>query len=212
MSRWCSNQLSYAPVIRPLILAQGACMTAIASTVRLREMDRAALASHFLRLGPDDRRLRFGSAIGDAGVHAYVERIDFHSDCLFAAQDDDLRVAAVVHVAMTGDAAELGLSVLPRWRGKGQGYALLRRAITWLRNRGIREVIVHCLAQNAAIIHLARKSGMRVMHSGAESDGRLELAPPTPQSQLAEWNEDGLGQAVQLIRRNGRLVQAFFGR
>jgi RimJ/RimL family protein N-acetyltransferase len=187
-------------------------MTAIASTVRLREMDRAALASHFLRLGPEDRRLRFGSGIGDAGIRAYVARIDFHSDCLFAMQDDDLRVVAVVHVAMTGDAAELGLSVLPRWRGRGHGHALLRRAITWLRNRGIHEVFVHCLAENAAITHLAQKSGMRVVYSGGEREARLELAPATPQSLFAEWNEEGLGQAVQLIRRNGRLVQAFFGR
>ena len=102
------------------------------STVRLREASRASLVMHFLALGREDRRLRFGSSLADEVVCDYVARIDFAGDGVFAVHDDALRVVAVVHVAMTGSTAELGLSVLPGWRGRGIGDALLQRAVTWL--------------------------------------------------------------------------------
>ena len=180
------------------------------STVRLREASRASLAVHFLALGCEDRRLRFGSWLADEVVGDYVARIDFGGDGVFAVHDDALRVVAVVHVAMTGSTAELGLSVLPGWRGRGIGDALLQRAVTWLRNRGVLSVYVHCLAENAAMVHLARKNGMRIVWSGAESDARLELAPPTPGSFAHEWLDDQHGHAMQALRHNARWLQALF--
>ncbi len=112
--------------------------------MRLRSHDRAALATHFLALGSEDRRLRFGSPIGDFAVHAYVDRIDFANDGIFAIQDDSLRVVAAIHVARSGEAAELGLSVLPGYRDAHLGSALFTRGVMHLRNRGIGTVYVHC--------------------------------------------------------------------
>ena len=71
----------------------------ISPTGRLRERDRPALIAHFLSLGPEDRRLRFGSAAPESLLRDYVERIDFEHDCVFAVHDDDMRPVAVVHVA-----------------------------------------------------------------------------------------------------------------
>ena len=178
------------------------------STVRLREPDRARLGAHFRALAPEDRRLRFGSTISDEAIAGYAARIDFRRDCVFAVHADDLRPVAVVHVALAGATAELGLSVLPGWRGCGNGDALLKRAVVWLRNRGVLSVYVHCIAENAAMMHLARKNGMRIVYSGAESDGRLELEAPTANSFLAEWIEDQRGLALQALRRNARWMQA----
>ena len=180
------------------------------STVRLRDGSRDALRAHFAALGPEDRRLRFGAALPDEALAAYVARIDFDADGVFAVHDDALRVVAVVHVALAGATAELGLSVLPGWRGRGVGDALLRRAVTWLRNRGTLSVYVHCIAENAAMLHLARKNGMRIVWSGAESDGRLELAPPDPTSFAQEWLDDQRGLAMQAWRHNARWLHALF--
>ena len=187
-------------------------MTNHATTVRLRHADRAALIAHFTGLAPEDRRLRFGSAATDDVLRAYVQAIDFDRDGFFAVHDDELRVVAAVHVALTGGPGELGLSVLPGWRGKGLGDALLKRAVTWLRNRGVLSVYVHCLTENGAMMHLARKNGMRIVYSGQESDGRLELEAPTPQSLLAEWMEDHSGAFVRAVRQQGRLATALLGR
>ncbi len=45
--------------------------------IRLSSSARPALQAHFLALGPEDRRLRFGSSIGDERVRDYVERLHF---------------------------------------------------------------------------------------------------------------------------------------
>ena len=178
------------------------------STVRLREGSRPGLAVHFCALDTEDRRLRFGSAPGNEAIAAYVQRIDFGSDGVFAVHDDGLRIVAAVHVALAGATAELGLSVLPGWRGRGAGDALLKRAVTWLRNRGVLSVYVHCITENAAMLHLARKNGMRIVYSGSESDGRLELEPPTPASFAQEWLDDQRGLAMQAMRHNARWMHA----
>ena len=180
------------------------------STVRLGRQDRGALESHFISLDGEDRRLRFGSGISDDGIRAYVARIDLERDGLFAVQDDDLRLVAVVHIALGAEPAEMGLSVLDGWRGQGLGDALLGRAVTFLRNRGVRSVFMQCLAENAAVVHLARSNGMRLVHSGRESDAHLELEPATVDSYVSEWLDDQRGLAVQVLRQNARHAQALF--
>jgi RimJ/RimL family protein N-acetyltransferase len=185
-------------------------MPASPSPVRLRELDRPFLEKHFVSLEGEDRRLRFGSSIANEGLRAYVARLDFERDGLFAVQDEELNIVAVVHVATTGMSAELGLSVLPGWRDKGLGNALFKRAVTFLRNRGTLEVFVHCLSENGAMMHLARKNGMRIVYSGGESDARLQLDPPTANSFIDEWLGDQEARAVQAVRRHARISQLLF--
>jgi GNAT superfamily N-acetyltransferase len=179
--------------------------------VRLRPADRAALEAHFLALGSEDRRLRFGSPIGDDALRGYVARIDFERDGVFAVQDSELRLLAVVHVATMASSAELGLSVLEGLRGKGLGSALFARAVMHLRNRGLLVVFVHCITENAAMMHLARKHGMRVLLSGPESDGRLALAPATAQSIVAEWLHENQAETMRAIRKNSLFSRALMG-
>jgi RimJ/RimL family protein N-acetyltransferase len=174
---------------------------------RLREAHREQLASHFLRLDAEDRRLRFGAPLGDDALRAYVARIDFVHDGAFAVQDEALEIVAAVHVAGYHDCAELGLSVLGPARGKGLGGALFRRAVTYLRNRGVREVFVHCLSENAAMMHLARANAMRLVADGSESDARLALAPPDAATYLAEWTEEQQSQALQSFRRGAMVAR-----
>ena len=182
-----------------------------ATTLRLRETDRAALQRHFQSLDGEDRRLRFGARIADEVIAGYVARLDFGRDGLFAVQDEALELRAVVHVGVTGESAELGLSVLPGARGQGLGNALFRRAVTFLRNRGVKEVFVHCLSENGAMMHLARKNGMRIVYSGGESDARLALEPATADSFVNEWLDDQKAGSVRTLRLNLRLAQAMMG-
>ena len=180
-------------------------------TVRLRGMDRPAVAQHFLSLGPEDRRLRFGALLSDDGIRSYVDRMDFDNDGVFAVLSDDLSILALVHVAVLEDLAELGLSVLAPQRGQGAGQALFRRAVTFLRNRAVRAVVVHCLTENAAMMHIARNNGMRVVHSGGESDAHLALDPPDALTLSLEWYEEQRAQAVTAMRLNARFARRLFG-
>ena len=189
MSRWCSNQLSYAPVIRPGIIP--------ALTVRLRASDRAVLLDHFLSLGAEDRRLRFGTPLRDESIRAYLKRIDFAHDHVFAVHDGAMRLLAVVHVAFGEGTAELGLSVLPEARNQGLGTALLERAVMHLRNRGIGQAFVHCLSENGSMMHIAHKLGMRVVPCAGETDAYIRLAPGTPQTHFTEWLQDHNAELVR---------------
>lgn len=182
-------------------------MTGItALPIRLRDSDRAALTTHFLSLDADDRRLRFGASLSDDAIRGLDERIDFERDELFGVADDELRLIAVVHVAFYPAKAELGLSVLAGARGCGLGNALFSRAVMHLTNRGVREVFVHCLSQNGAMMHLARKNGMRVVQEGPETDAYLALPRATQGSIFAEWALDQNARFAHEFRRGARLA------
>jgi GNAT superfamily N-acetyltransferase len=159
-------------------------------TKKLSSASRDALKQHFQALGEDDRRLRFGSAISDAGIAGYVDRIDFDHDAVFGVFDDELALAGVGHVAIGGDMAELGVSVLPAHRGRGIGSALFERANIFARNSLVRALFMHCLTENAAMMHIARKSKMRIVAGSGEADAHLDLAPSDPSSITREMMQE----------------------
>jgi GNAT superfamily N-acetyltransferase len=165
--------------------------------VRLRAPDRRALLAHFLALGAEDRRLRFGAPLRDEGIRAYVQRIDLEHDGVFAVHDGAMLLLAVVHIACSDESAELGLSVLPDHRNTGMGTALLERAVMYLRNREVRQAFVHCLSENGAMMHIAHKLGMRVVPCGGETDAHIRLEPSTPHTHFTEWLQDRNAEMVR---------------
>jgi GNAT superfamily N-acetyltransferase len=146
-------------------------------TKKLPRLQRDALLAHFLALDAEDRRLRFGVGLSDHGVNDYVARMDFDRDAVFGVFDDAMYLAGVGHLARGDGFAELGVSVLPAHRGRGMGGALLARTHVHARNWGVPTLFMHCLAENSAMMHLARKQGMRIAASRGEADAYLELSP-----------------------------------
>ena len=144
---------------------------------RLTRANRHGLTSHFLALDAEDRRLRFGNPIGNDAVRAYVEHLDFKCGGVFAYVDSRRRIVGVAHIAVTAAAAEIGLSVLPRGRGKGLGTHLFERAAAFACERGVERINMHYLAENRAIQHIAVKAGMRIESHSGESDAYLAVPP-----------------------------------
>jgi GNAT superfamily N-acetyltransferase len=159
---------------------------------RLTDGARTALTAHFLALSADDRRLRFGASISAERIAAYVAEIDFGRDAVFGVFDDELALVGVAHVAFLDDAAELGISVLPEHRGRGAGRALFARAAEHARNRFVPRLFMHCLAENAAIMHIARTSGMELVVEAGDADAHLALSPASPASVTGEYLTDRL--------------------
>ena len=157
---------------------------------RLNEGARAALTEHFLALPPEDRRLRFGASLGPEGVASYVGGIDFDRDAVFGVHDDRLAIVGVAHVGFGDDSAELGLSVLPAHRGRGVGSALFERAAAHARNRFMSTLFMHCLAENAAIMHIAQRFGMHIVTDAGDADAHLQLPPASPASITGEFVAD----------------------
>ena len=151
-------------------------------TRELRRLERPKLARHLRALEAEDRRLRFGLAVGDGAIDDYVARIDFGRDAVFGVFDGSLELAGAAHLARADAHAELGVSVLSAHRGRGIGAALLARAHGHARNWGIATLFMHCLTENGAMMHLAQKQGMRIVVESGEADAHLELPPPSPAS------------------------------
>ena len=152
----------------------------------LGRLDRPALEPHFLALGTEDRRLRFGVPLNDDAVRAYVARIDFEHDAVFGVADDGLHLIGAAHVARTDRHAELGVSVLADHRGRGIGGALLARAHLRARNWGVRALFMHCLAENGAMMHLARRQEMEIVVEAGEADAWLRVSPADASSHFGE--------------------------
>ena len=157
---------------------------------RLDERVRGALLAHFLALSPEDRRLRFGSALSAEGIAVYVGGIDFERDAVFAVHDDSLVLIGVAHLALGDDHAELGLSVLPAHRGRGVGSALFERGAEHARNRLVPTLFMHCLRENAAIVHIAQRAGMHIVTESGDADAHLELLPASAGSIAGELVAD----------------------
>jgi GNAT superfamily N-acetyltransferase len=159
---------------------------------RLSVSARPALIEHFLALGPEDVRLRFGSHMRAEAITSYVERIDFEHDAVFGVYDEALAVVGAAHVAFADDTAELGVSVLDGHRGKGIGSALVDRAAAHARNRFYHRMFMHCLAENSAMMHIARKAGMAICVDTGEAEGFVKLPPADAASLAGEFVEQRL--------------------
>lgn len=172
---------------------------------RLNPRHREDIARHLLQLPAEDRRLRFGRAIRDDAIREYVAGVDFERDRVFGIQGEALELVGVAHLALdpADGTAELGVSVDPSCRGNGHGYALLKRALLHAANIGCRVLFMHCLAENAIMMHLARKAGLLLVLEGGEADGRLKLDRRKHGSVLVEAVADQVALIDNLLKQQG---------
>ena len=153
--------------------------TGLKAVTRVLHADeRPQLLAHLLALDEEDHRLRFAHAISDDGVRHYVEGIDLSRDAVFVVTDANLAIVGAAHLAREDGQAELGVSVLPQNRGHGVGGALLERCAARARNWGVRVMFMNCLVENAVMMHLAHKQGLKIALSGAEAEAFVRLPRP----------------------------------
>jgi GNAT superfamily N-acetyltransferase len=164
-----------------------------ALTRELHANERPQLLTHLLALDAEDRRLRFAHALSDDGVRHYVEGIDLSRDAVFVVTDVNLATIGAAHIAREDGHAQLGISVLPQSRRQGIGGGLLARCTARARNWGMRVMFMNCLVENAAMMHLARKQGLKIAVSGAEAEAFVQLPRADLTSLAAEAVAEQLG-------------------
>lgn len=161
--------------------------------LRLSEHNRPALRRHFLALSQEDLRLRFEHVISESTLLRYIDSLDFDADAVFGVFDGRLELGGVAHLGLRGEVAEFGVSVAPGHRDQGVGTALYRRAYEYCRNHGIDTLFVHCLQENKAMMHIARKAGMEIVLDAAEVEAHLHVPPGDPASYTDEFVDDRVG-------------------
>jgi GNAT superfamily N-acetyltransferase len=188
------------------------------SPVLVRELssvDRERLMAHFLALDEDDRLLRFGQIVPDRVIDNYVANIDFSRDTVFGVFDEALNLVGVGHLAYLpaeGDkrTAEFGVSVLESARGRGVGSRLFERAAIRSRNTHVSMLYMHCLSRNSTMMHIAKKSGMKIEYAYGEADAYLSLTPADQSSILAEMLQEQAAVFDYAIKRQARRASQMF--
>jgi RimJ/RimL family protein N-acetyltransferase len=177
------------------------------SVKQLSGGERGRLLRHFIALPQEDIYLRFGSALSAAAIATYVMYLDFERDAIFGVYGENLELIGVAHLAPSGDAAELGISVLRGQRGKGVGCALFQRAIERAGNLELNSLFVHFLAENIVMRHLARKLGLISVTDGNDATAAIALPQPNAGTVWNEWLDDcialydySLKAQVQLLK------------
>lgn len=95
------------------------------------------------------------------------------------AEDDRLEVVGTIHVASMSDTeVEFGVMVAESHRKMGISNTMMEFALAWCQNRGKRDVYMHCLARNGAILHLVTKYGLAVSKDHGDADARVTLPLP----------------------------------
>lgn len=180
----------------------------------LTSADRERLLSHFLSLDHEDRLLRFGQAAPDHVIENYVRGIDFTNDTVFGVFDNQLQLVGVGHLAYLpadskGRTAEFGVSVLESARGQGVGSRLFERAAIRSRNTQVTTLYIHCLSRNATMMHIARKSGMKIEYAYGEADAWLSLEPADQNSIVTEMMQEQAAvfdYAMKRLARQGQVL------
>ncbi len=170
---------------------------------KLFSLQQPDVTRHLQTLSAEDRRLRFGTYMSDAALDFYASGIDFARDKVFGIYGRDMALVGMAHLALDRDHAhaELGLSVEPAQRGKGYGLALLNRGRLSAVNLGYTTLFMHCLAENQIIIHLARKSGLKLVTEQGEIDAHLKLERTSYGAVAQEAVEDQIALADLLYKQ-----------
>lgn len=165
------------------------------SLVRIRQgrhTDRDLLVRGFERLGPESRYRRFLTPMRDLGEKAvrYMTELDHHDHEAMIALDEQgqegIGDAFYVRDAGRPDTAEVAVTVVDAWQGRGLGSLLLESISARARDEGIRTFTALMLARNGAMMHLFERLGpVRIVDRAA---GAVEI----------EVAIDGLGVAPEL--------------
>lgn len=148
--------------------------------VPLQAADAPKILEHYLRLSPEDRYLRFCSALSDHAITKFVmNMMDFADGVAFGIVIDD----ELVGVAYVGkvyehegrDTVEAGFSIDVDHRGEGHASLLMASIIGYCRGARVQTLIMNCLRENKRMQQIARNFGLRVVLDSHEAYADLSF-------------------------------------
>ncbi len=173
--------------------------------------DQAAIAAGFDELSDESRYRRFLSPVPrlSGSTLRYLTDVDHHHHeavIAFSEKREPMGVARYVRADPDSDSAEVAVTVVDRWQGRGLGTALLARLAERAREEGVNRFTATALAANNEMIDLLRNLG--VTDSRPASGGVVEMRVALPaevdeESPLrrALRNAASGGMWVRLLRR-----------
>jgi RimJ/RimL family protein N-acetyltransferase len=151
---------------------------------QVRPADAALLADGFARLSARSRWMRFLTAKRElsAAELRYFTEVDHHDhEALGALSHADGRGIGIArYIRDTGNpqAAEVAVTVIDEWHGRGLGTELLARLARRARQEGIHRFTALAAADNTAVARLLRRmSAKLVRRESGTVEYEIELGP-----------------------------------
>ncbi len=162
------------------------------SRVRLRQgrsSDRELLVRGFARVSPESRYRRFLTPMHELSeaMVRYLTEVDHHDHEAIIALDEEtgegVGVARYVRDADRHDVAEIAVTVIDDWQGRGLGTLLLEVLSARAREEGITSFTAVMLATNEDMMDMLRRlDPVRIVDREA---GRVEVEVAIPDIGLA---------------------------
>jgi RimJ/RimL family protein N-acetyltransferase len=153
---------------RPVVLRDGSAVL-----IRpVRSTDAPLLADGFARLSAASRQMRFLGVKKElsAAELRYLTDVDHHDHEALAALDraggQGVGIARYVRDADDPQAAEIAVTIVDDWQGRGLGTELLAALSDRARQEGIRRFTALADAGNVAVAAMLRNAGARLVRRG----------------------------------------------
>jgi GNAT superfamily N-acetyltransferase len=192
VTRVTDRRMSSTPSTEELALLGAPLELRDRSRVRIRQgvsSDRELLLRGFERLSPDSRYRRFLSPMPELGEEKvrYLTEIDHHDHEAIIALDEKtgegLGVARYVRNHERPDTAEIAVTVIDDWQGRGLGTLLLEVLSARAREEGIRSFTALMLARTHEMMDLLKRlDAVRIID---REPGTVEIEVRIPKLGLA---------------------------
>lgn len=159
---------------------------------QLNGSDEALLADGFARLSLESRQFRFltGKPRLSAAELKYFTAIDHHDHealvALSAVDGRGVGVARYIRSATDPQVADVAVTVVDEWHGRGLGTELVTRLIDRAVTEGIRRFTASIATDNIAVLRLLRNLSIDyVLVDYADGIVEYEIMLPPPQDDAA---------------------------
>ena len=126
----------------------------------------------------ETRQLYFGVAGSHYVIQDLMKRVIANPENHhFLIAKEGERWVGSIHIAVHDDVVEFGVIVDEEYRGQGVANLLMDEALVWVRNRGYKELYMHCLGWNKPIQHLCHKHGLETKNMYGDSEVEIKLDP-----------------------------------
>jgi len=168
-----------------------------------------AYRDHLLRLDKDSRYRRFSGTVSDEFIARHAATANDTGVVLYGFfLDGTLRGAAELRpLGAFSREAEAAFSVEQPWQSHGVGTVLLERTLLSARNRGIKSLHMHCLAENQRMQQLARKFDAEFSFDFGSVVGEVDPPVSTPLSLLREVIADSHDVATAILDEQSRRLR-----
>ncbi len=182
---------------------------------KLLPMEAPRFRDHLIRLDSTSRRMRFAHAVSDGFIEDYAAQMGANGAIVYGwFHDDELRATAELRrigetaLETWGDEAEAAFAVEPEFQGRGVATELMGRVIRSARNRGVRQLIMTCLAGNAKMQAVARHHDVDLRFEQGEVVGELLPDAANVGSLMAEAFDDRFGYWMAVFDGKARAIKA----